>query len=230
MKRSIPATIAAVLGATALAVPASAELAELGKPEEGTTPACPAKPCLAVSRTTGYQVKVGDNRALYTVPKDGRIVAWSLTLGKPGKSQTKYFNDNLGGEAQAQLTVLRPGNKLYARVLAQGEPQKLTKYFGSTVQFPLEKSIPVSKGNIIALTVPTWAPALAVGQPATSSWRGSRGKGECDSFSKPTAQTGTGNVARWYCLYKTARLTYSATIVSNPVPTADQPAATTEER
>lgn len=221
MKRS-PFTALALAGTLGLALPAiaPAELSELGTPEAGTAPACPAKPCLAISRTTGYQVKVGDKRALYTVPKDGRIVAWTITLGKPGASQTKYFNENLGGESTAQLTVLRPGNKLYARVLAQGEPQKLAPYFGSTVQFPLEKSIPVSKGNIVALTVPTWAPALAVGQPATSSWRGSRGKGECDSFSKPTAQTKTGNVARWYCLYKTARLTYAATIVSTPEPTA----------
>lgn len=222
MNRRTTAALAALGTAAGLLVPAiaPAELSELGTVEQGTQPACPAKPCLAVSRTTGYQVKVGDSRALYEVKQDGRIVAWTITLGKPGKSQTKYFDENLGGEAQAQLTVIRPGNKLYARVLAQGEPQKLAPYFGSTVQFALEKSIPVKKGNIVALTVPTWAPALAVGQPATSSWRGSRGKGECDSFSKPTAQTETGNVARWYCLYKTARLTYSATIVSDPTPTA----------
>ena len=40
------------------------------------------------------------------------------------------------------------------------EPQKLEKYFGSTVQFALDKSIPVKKGWLVALTVPTWAPIL----------------------------------------------------------------------
>ena len=48
------------------------------------------------------------------------------------------------------------------------------------MQFPLAKSIPVKKGWVVALTVPTWAPALAVGLGADTSWRASRGKGTCE--------------------------------------------------
>lgn len=218
MKRSTKATTTAI--ALALALPAAAlgTLAEVGK-LDGTpdpAPACPDRPCLAISKTTGYQAKVDTTRSVHVVPRDGRIVAWSISLGKPGKDQTKFFNENLGGEPQAQLTILRPGNKLYYRAVAQGEPQKLTKYFGQTVQFPLERSIEVKKGWVIGLTVPTWAPSLAVNQPGTTSWRASRGKGKCNDFDRQTAQTKAMSISQFYCLYRTARLTYSATLISTP--------------
>ena len=219
--KSTPAALAAVAVAVALPAAAVAAITEVG-PLQGESampdPACPAKPCLAISRTTGYQVKVGDVRGTHVVPEDGRIVAWSVKLSKPGKSQVEFFEENLGGEATAQLTVLRPGNKLYARILAQGDPVELEPYFGQTAQFALNRSIPVKKGNVIGLSVPTWAPALAINQAGTVSWRASRPKGGCNDFSKPTAQTGTNNVRRFFCLYRTARLTYTATIVTDPKP------------
>jgi hypothetical protein len=216
MKHSLKA-LAAVAGA-GLAVPAVAwaTLDEIGAAGGDVAPACPAKPCLAVSRTTGFQAKVGDARDVDTIQKDGRIVAWTITLGNPGKKQTKFFNDNLGGEPTAQITVLRPGGKLHFRVVAQGEPQALTPYFGQKVQFPLAKSIPVKKGYVVALTVPTWAPALAVNQPGTTSWRAARAKGKCSDFEHQTAQTQNDAIAQWFCLYRTARLTYTATVISTP--------------
>ena len=82
------------------------------------------------------------------------------------------------------------------------------------MQFPLAKSIPVKKGWVIALTVPTWAPALAVGLGADTSWRASRGKGTCEDTSTNTVQTQPNQLAQYYCLYKTARLAYSATLVT----------------
>ena len=154
---------------------ASAEIIEIGKVDPPATPSCPTRPCLAVSRTTGYQAKIGATRGVMTIAQDGSIVAWTIGLGKPGKKQTTFFNDKLGGESQAQLTILNPRSKLRSRAVAQGDPQKLTPFFGTTVQFPLAKSIPVKKGWVIALTVPTWAPALAVGLGADTSWRASRG-------------------------------------------------------
>src|ERR1044071_6106935 len=91
------ATLAAALGASA---PASGKVVEGGR--TAAAPACPAAPCLAVSRTTGYQIKVGAERSVYTVPEDGKIVAWSITLGKPTNEQVSFFNKNLGGEASAR--------------------------------------------------------------------------------------------------------------------------------
>jgi hypothetical protein len=196
----------AAVACAALALPAaaSAKLTEIGDVQPAATPACPAKPCYALTRTTGYQAKIGTKRGTHVIPRAGRIVAWSITLGKPGKKQVKFFDDNLGA-------------KLRYRVVGQGEPQKLQPYFGTTVQFALERSIPVNKGYVVAITTPTWVPALAVNLPTDTSWRASRAKGTCDETSKQTAQTGTNTLAQYYCLYRGARLTYSATFIPDPV-------------
>ena len=220
-----PLIASIVAAGAALAFPAfaSAEIIEVGKVDPPATPSCPAKPCLAVSRTTGYQAKVGATRGLMTIPQDGNIVAWTISLGKPGTKQTTFFNDKLGGEAQAQITILNPRRKLRSRAVGQGDPQKLAPFVGTTVQVPLAKSIPVKKGWVVALTVPTWAPALAVGLGADTSWRASRGRGTCEDTSTLTTQTQPNQLAQYFCLYRTARLAYSATLVTAPVPAAQQP-------
>src|ERR1044071_58961 len=206
------ATFAAALAASA---PASGKVIEVGRTD--AAPACPAAPCLAVSRTTGYQVKVGDERSSFVVPEDGKIVAWSINLGTPTAEQIDYFDKNLGGAASARLTVLRQGKTLYSRTVTQSPAQKLEPYFGQTVQFPLGRALNVKKGYVIALTVPTWAPALTPLLTDHSSWRASRPKGKCDDTATQTAQSTLKQVAQYRCLYK-ARLTYSATLVTRPVP------------
>jgi hypothetical protein len=217
MMRRLPVAVAgAVCLAAALPSAVSATENEIGKLSQQASPSCPARPCLAVSRTTGFQAKVGSTRGLMTIPTDGRIVAWTIALGKPGKKQTAFFEQKLGGPAQAQITILNPRRKLRSRAVAQGEPQELTPYFGQTVEFPLEKTIPVKKGWVVALTTTTWVPALAVGLPTDTSWRASRGKGSCDDTQTQTAQTQPNQLAQYFCLYRTARLTYSATLISTP--------------
>ncbi len=215
----------AILGSIALllALPdlATATITEVGvipptTPE--TTPSCPASPCLAVSRTTGFQVKVGTNTTLTSVPKTGSIVAWTINLGKPNKTQIKFFDANEGGAAEAGIAILQPQKKpnLTYKLIASSPTVKLEKYFGKTVQFPLERSIPVKKGYIVALTVPTWAPSLALGFGKDTSWRASREKKQCSSTSSQSTQTSIGSAVQYFCLYQTARLTYSATLVSTP--------------
>jgi hypothetical protein len=218
----LPLVAVAGLACAALALPAvaSAEIIEVGKIDPAPVASCPTRPCLAVSRTTGYQAKIGTQRNVMVIPQDGSLVAWSIGLGKPGKKQTAFFNDKLGGEAQAQLTVLNPRSKLRSRAVGQGDPQKLAPYFGTTVQFPLGRALNVRKGYVVALTVPTWAPALAVGLGNDSSWRASRAKGRCDKTSMQTAQQALGANVQYRCLYRTARLTYSATLITTPTPPA----------
>ena len=89
------------------------------------------------------------------------------------------------------------------------------------MQFPLGRSLNVKKGYVIALTVPTWAPALTPLLTDHSSWRASRAKGKCNDTSTQTAQPALKQVAQYRCLYK-ARLTYSATLVTRPVPNPDR--------
>jgi hypothetical protein len=216
-------TIALLAAFAALAIPAvaPATLAEIGVVGEAKTPAvpsCPASPCLAVSRTTGFQVKVGTTKNPMNIPREGSLVAWSITLAKPTAAQIKYFNSSEGGPAEAGIAVLAPQTKpnLSYKLIASGPTVKLQQYFGETAQFPLPTSIPVKKGELIALTVPTWAPALALNFTNATSWRASRSKAECTSTSTQTSHTVIGTSVQYYCLYQTARLTYSATLISTP--------------
>jgi hypothetical protein len=217
LHRRLMAPVLPALALLASAAPAQAKTVELGQTADAQgTPTCPASPCLAVSRTTGYQVKVGAKRGVFTVPADGRIVAWDISLGNPNTKQIAFFDKGYG-ESSAGISVLRQGKRLYSRVLGQSPLVKLTPFFGQTVQFPLETSIPVKKGNVIALTVPTWAPALTQLLGDGSSWRASRGKGACDDTETQTAQARMRQLTQYRCLYK-ARLTYGATLVTNPKP------------
>jgi hypothetical protein len=212
LRTALAAAVGAVLVMPAVA-PATIDSLPVNLPE--AAPSCPDNPCQAVSRTIGYQAKVGPTRGVVTVPKDGSIVSWTIQLGKPGDKQTAFFNEKLGGEATAQIAVLRPGRKLRYRVVALGDVQKLAPYFGQTVEFPLATTIPVKKGWVIGLSVPTWAPSLAINLPTDTSWRASRKKGGCEDTQTQTAAA-AGAVPQFYCLYRTARLMYSARIVSTP--------------
>jgi hypothetical protein len=214
-RRLLAGALAAAGLAIALPATADARLEEIGKLERGVAGSCP-RTCLAIPRTTGYQAKIGANRGTYVVPRDGRIVAWTLSLGNPGPNQTKFFNERLGGEAQAALVVLEPGTRLTHRVVAKAPLQRLQPWFGMYVQFPLEETIEVKKGQLLGISVPTWAPALQVSLGGDTSWRSSRERGSCNDTAEQSALVGSRESAQFYCLYRTARLTYSATLVSTP--------------
>jgi hypothetical protein len=221
MKRIYIALLASILLALALPAVAPATLTEVGvipTTTPATVPSCPASQCLAVSRTTGFQVKVGTERNILSAPRAGTVVAWTITLGAPNATQIKYFETNEGGPAEAGIAILAPQHKpnLTYKLVAQSPLVKLTPYFGKTAQFPLETTIPVKKGYVVALTVPTWAPALALGFGDDTSWRASRPKAGCKTTSSQTAQSEIGTAVQYYCLYQTARLTYSATLISTP--------------
>src|ERR1700688_4840704 len=101
--RRIPIVLLASL-VLALVLPAAApatlsEIGLIGATTPVTIPSCPSTPCLAVSRTTGFQVRVGAARNLLSVPRAGTIVAWTISLGKPTATQIKFFDTNEGGEA-----------------------------------------------------------------------------------------------------------------------------------
>src|ERR671914_724583 len=220
LRRSVIAACA-LLAALACAAPASARIIEIGTHPQEAAPTCPSNPCLAVSRTTGYQTKVVDDRSTFVVPRKGKIVAWSISLGNPDQRQIDFFESNYG-EASAQLTVLRRGTRLFSRVITQSPVQQLEPYFGQTVQFPLGRALNVKRGYMIALTVPTWAPALTQLLEDGSFWRASRPKNGCDATESQTAQSREGQLTQYRCLYR-ARLTYSATLITKPRPNAERP-------
>jgi len=221
MRRTAAAILATAALCLVLPAGAPATLAEVGvlpPTTPPTVPSCPTTPCLAVSRTTGFQVKVGAAHNFLAVPRSGTIVAWTITLGKPNASQIKFFNSNEGGTSEAGIAILRqvPKPNLTYKLVAQSPPVMLQPYFGKTAQFALETTLPVRKHDVVALSVPTWAPALALGFGKETSWRASRPRKQCSSTSSLSTQTQIGSPVQYYCLYQTARLTYSATLISTP--------------
>src|ERR1700740_264499 len=142
MRRAAVATFAGLALCLLLPRASPGPLAEVGvlpATTPPTVPSCPTSPCLAVSRTTGFQVKVGAAHNFFAVRRTGRIVAWTITLGNPNATQIKFFNENEGGMAQAGIAVLRavPKPNLTYKLVALGPPVALQPYFGKTVQFPL---------------------------------------------------------------------------------------------
>lgn len=222
--KKLTTAVAALLVVLLAPAAAPAKVIEVGRAsenEELPQPSCPNSPCFAISRTTGYQAKVGTNRGLMKIPENGRIVAWTIRLSKPGPKQVTFFSERLGGKPSAGISILRTGKRLYGRVVAQSPVVDLNPFLGQTVQFPLETSIPVKKGSVLALSVPTWAPALATGLGGDTSWRASRPAGDCDDTSTQTAQTDIRDLAQYRCLYQRVRLSYSATLITEPKPNAD---------
>src|SRR5687767_3787727 len=137
LTRLLVVALAAALVAPAAA---SARIIEIGDTTADPAPSCPASPCEVISRTTAFQTRVDGKRKLFVAPKTGRIVAWTITLGTPKRKQRMYFEENLGGPAQAGISVLRQGDRRYGRVTAESPIQLLRPWFGQTVQFPLAQS------------------------------------------------------------------------------------------
>jgi hypothetical protein len=187
---------------------------------------CPSN-CQAVGHVSGYQVQIGSAKNPYMVNRNGKIVAFTIRLGKPDAQQTQFFTNLFGGAPQARLSLLkkpRRDKKMTndLKLLAQSEVFDLANYLGSSPTFALDKPLVVQAGSIVALTVPTWAPAFAINLGADQAWRSSRPKNDCNGTSQVAQQT-TGSVRSYDCFYRTARLLYSATFVPDPKPTTKQP-------
>ena len=91
------------------------EIGALGTP---ATPSCPTSPCEVISRTTAFQSRVA--RQAQHVRRAGRRAHRRLVdhAGHARPKQRKFFEENLGGPAQAGITVLKPGDRHYGRVTA----------------------------------------------------------------------------------------------------------------
>jgi hypothetical protein len=207
--------------ALTLAPSAEARVIELGADALPDKPAasCPDS-CQAIGRVTGYMGRSGKARDPFKVPRDGKILAFTVTLGKPDDSQTKFFTNLYGGPPQVRISVVRKGKKrkqrLDHRLLRQSDLFRVDRYLGSSPTFVFDAPLKVAKGNIVALTVPTWAPAFAVNMPHNNWWRSSRQKGKCDNVSQRAAQRTVGGVRVYGCTYFGARLLYTVTYVPDP--------------
>jgi hypothetical protein len=228
------AVVVAFSLATADSVAAkSSKRVVLGKANSELTPNCGtnfSRDCLAEGKVTGYQVyrKGAQRKRGFVVPREGKVVSWSISLAKPTKkdirkgansysAQLPFFNDLFGTPASARIAVLKRVKKKEKgppqyKMVRQSPTQILNPYFGRTVNFALNKPLNVIKNQIVALTIPTWAPAIwkpyscsispagGVNDPVACdraeqdyTWRASRAKGKCTLGTDP--DTGEPNTA-----------------------------------
>ncbi len=212
-------TLLVAFAGSAGAAPEESTTVVLGETATTPDPSCPESPCQAIGSVTGFQVSTSQGSLPFRVRRDGRIKSWTLTLSQPTSSQRSFFNSFFGTPPEARLAILRRvagTNPPRYALRAQGSIHVLSPYLGQTVKFGA--SLRVKAGDIIGITVPTWAPAFAQGQPSSNAWRASREVGKCvdsNDVRQGEAQEKIGSHAEYGCRYATARLLYTVTIVED---------------
>jgi hypothetical protein len=243
MKRSLLAIAGALALCAVVPASAAATISELGATTSPlVAPSCPkgvaASSCtIILTRATALETIRDDIAYPSTVKTRGRLVAFTVGLSSlstdatTAQSDTSYLDKTYGGDAQVGITVLKRVGKKTAwtwQVVAQAPLVDVQTYLGQVVQFPLTTSIPVVRGEAIALTTPTWAPVLSIDLSTHNfAYRQSR---STNCFHPPTttaAQTTAGASAKYACDYPGTRVEYSATEVTNPVPNTTTTTTTT---
>jgi hypothetical protein len=226
------AAVFAVLAPSA----ASAKLVQLGQTSTPIlAPSCPkgvqpSQCFIILTRTTAVQ-SVSDGVAYpTTVKSDGWIVSFTVGLSKLSTNtgtEKKYLHlldQAYNGTPQLAITVLKPGPKNRFTVAAQSATFHLIPFLGQVLQSPFSlppnftsfTALPVKKGEVIGLTVPTWAPVLSYNLNAGKfAYRQSR-MGNCkNAAAGQTGQLSVGASTRYLCSYTGTRVEYTVTEVTN---------------
>lgn len=220
--------VAILAAAVALRAPladAAAKLTVLGSSQQTAVPSCPTSPCQAVGKVTGFQTTIANAKKPFLAPTDGKIVAWSIKTSAPDAKQTEFFNSFYGGPPSARIAILKPIAKTPGnyKLRAQSPIEELNGELGATTTFTLKVPLVVRAGQIVALSIPTWAPVFAVGLPKGNAWRASRAASGCtdtDKIKAGSAHEQLGSERTYGCNYTTARLLYSASMVKTAAPPA----------
>jgi hypothetical protein len=242
MKRHALKIASSLIAIAALAPgAASAKVVELGQTTASpiASPSCPtgvspAQCFIILTRTTAIQTVTAGVINPTRVTSPGWIVAFTVGLSKLSnvtKTELSYLHEldtAYGGTPQVALTVLKPGRKDKYTVEAQSGTYHLIPFLGQVLQEPLSlppsftqlTALPVKPGDVIGLTVPTWAPVLSYNLNATKyAYRQSRTANCKNAAGTETAQTTIGSGVRYLCTYTGTRVEYSATeIVDQPYP------------
>jgi hypothetical protein len=218
-RATLAAAMACAIGAlAAFATAAGAQDTEpIGKTKKTPKPSCPKDPCQAIGSVTGFQMSAGTHKAVTTAPRNGHLVAWSVDLSKPKSSQRKFFGKfykekGLGTVPAARIAVLKPEDKAASfRLKAQSPVVELSDELGSKPIFTLNDPIPIRKGDIVAISVPTWIPNFAIDLSNDNAWRASRDRSRCENpddikAGKPHQKVGSERT--YGCVYRQARVLY----------------------
>ena len=191
----------------------------IGKTKDTPKPSCPKDPCQAIGSVTGFQTSAGEGKGLTTAKEAGHLVAWQVNLSKPKSSQREFFGkfykeEDLGTVPTARISVLKAAkDEGDFELKAQSPVVELSDELGTKPMFTLDEPIAITKGDIIAITVPTWTPDFAVDLSSKNVWRASREKGACENandIKKGTPHEKVGSTRTYGCTYSGARIIYSA--------------------
>jgi hypothetical protein len=249
MKRAVRALGAAATAAVMLPAAASAAEVQVGVTTSPlVAPVCPADAqgancTIILEQVTAYETMRDGVVNPDIVKRSGVISAFTLGLAGTHLITPKILaaeDQKYGGPPEVQLTALVPTGTTTVpsfRVAAQTEVVKLHSELGKVAEFPLVTPLPVVRGEILALTVPTWAPVLSIEQPTTKfAYAQSRVKemvGVKTTTSAGTTvtkkvsscnTTGTANLAQvvvgelsgYSCTYAGTRIEYSALEITTP--------------
>ncbi|MDQ5894444.1 MAG: hypothetical protein QG596_705 [Actinomycetota bacterium] len=215
-----------------------------------------SRDCTVEGKLTAYQsLSAKYPGRNFVVPFNGKLVTWSISLAQPTRgdidenpAQLPAFNDIFGAPSQAGISILRQVEKRKKggprfKLVRRSPVEILNPYFGTKATFALERPLNVYEGNIVALTIPTWVPALWTPRACKGTiygaldpdrcdraskaytWRGSRvpledtcelsntGGVPNEQLAKTRPQTSIDSVRRYGCYYGTNVLLYSALIV-----------------
>jgi len=219
---------------------AAAKLVELGRTATPIAPpACPkgvaAANCnIVLERITALQSSSDGVGYPTTVKQNGWLVSFTVGLSKlsSNASTERHYlhvlDVNYGGTPQLVITVLRPGRSHQFSVVAQSATFHLIPFLGQVLQQPLSlppsftqfTALPVKAGDVIALTIPTWAPVLSYNLTASKfAYRQSRMANCGHPGGSQNAQLAVGAKTRYLCSYTGTRVQYSATeVVNAPYP------------
>jgi hypothetical protein len=190
----------------------------LGGSDAMPDPLCPVN-CQVIPSVSGIQNVLPSGNASYRAPADGRITAWKIWLGEPSNRDRRLLNSAFGSPPQASISVLQrlntpQGQKF--RLQRKSPVIGLNRYLGRTATFRLAKPLFVKKGQYVALSVPTWAPAFAAGlNSRTYGWRASRQPNKCAASFVESArpQMLVGSKRAYGCNFKGSRLLFTARLV-----------------
>jgi hypothetical protein len=229
---------AALVAAVAIPTAGAVDAKVLGKTKRTPNPSCPNKKnqsrCQVVGRVTGFMTVADGKKHPFNIFKDGKIVAFALDLSRPADSkkypQRSYFgqlfgNDKHGKTPTARLAVIKKKGKKRYKLIRQSPVVKLGGALGQKRIYTLNKPLRVRRGQIAAITYPTWAPNFASNvSPSDNQWKASRKRDNCapksgsDRDKRAFARNShshekVGSVRRYGCQYKGGRLLYWAYFV-----------------
>lgn len=216
---------AAALAATPTELGGTVELGGTKSPV--IAPVCPpgvssSKCTIILTRVTALET-IRDGVDYPTkVTQPGTITAFTVGLSalssnkSTQKTYVHYLDGAYGGTSRVALTVLAPGGgkktQYRWKVVAESPIFHVEPYLGSVVRLPLATSLPVSPGDVVALTTPTWAPVLSIDLSAKDfAYRQSRGYNCNNPPSTSQAQLTLGELSSYGCDYPGTRVEYSAT-------------------